>query len=132
MPEPTSSDRRRDYERRHRAMGLCQRCASKALPGDDRCLRHCIFYMLGQAKLTRGVLSEKAKHRREVLVAHLQGRYSAIRAGHLEPTPPDKLEAEADAIRKRLKIRWAGDRGVGKLASVLRRVESRALRARET
>ncbi len=126
IPVATSRDRRRDYERRHLALGLCQRCASTALDSDGRCFRHWIFARLRKAGLTKGVLPEKSRSARDKLVAYLLGRYHSILAGYLNPVNEAQALRDAVEVRARLGIRWGGIRGASKTAKLIRVIERRA------
>lgn len=78
--------------------------------------------------LTKGRLSRENAAKREKFVAFLWGRYRAITEKHLAPGTETEHMREAAALRMRLRIRWGGDGGVRKVAAIIRRVETKAVR----
>lgn len=128
---PEIRPKRVEYRARHKALGLCIKCTSDAVPRSDRCFRHWMIYTLMVAGLTKGVLPPKAKAKRELLIAGFSGRYFAILNGFLEPSSYDASLTDVMSMRTRLKINWCGDAGIRKLATILRNVENRAFRLRK-
>jgi len=129
---PKIRDRRREYEELHRVLGLCEKCPTGALPGfGGYCFRHWLLKMFQKRGLTKGILIEKNRKLRELLVASLWGRYSAIAGGFLEPVGPEQCLIDSMEIRARLGIGWAGQAGVRKLAGVMGSVERHAMRSRK-
>lgn len=126
----TSSERARAYKQRHRLAGLCIKCDRVSFEG-DRCFMHLVFYELHRMRLTTGVLSKIMASRRAKLVAALWGRYSAIKAGHLQAATMEEAVQEAFELRARLKITWAGTKGLKKTARMIRKVDRWATKERQ-
>lgn len=120
--------RQREFQKKQNAKGLCQKCAAPVVPHKQLCFRHYLFYRLGERGLTKGVLSKVNSNKRELLAAHLTGRFVAITQGFLDPGDKDQRTKDALDIRIRLNIKWGGVRGSRKLAAVMKSMDRLALR----
>lgn len=87
--------------------------------------------MLTKSGLTKGRLRQPERVRREKLVAYLSGRFFAIKSGYLNGAK-DATQAKLESadLFDRLYIKWRGMKGVGKMARILRSLDSRATKAR--
>lgn len=128
---PVLRDRRREYENSHKLLGMCGKCRSQLLYGQDRCFRHWLFALLSKRGLTKGRLTKNNTRLRELLVASMFGRFQAIVGGFLQPVSDAQRLIDAMEIRARLGIGWAGEKGVRKTAAVIRNVEKKAMLIRK-
>jgi hypothetical protein len=61
----------------------------------------------------------------------MYGRFQAIKEGFLQPVSEQQRLIDAMELRARLGIGWAGEKGVRKMAVIIRNVEKKAIRVKE-